>query len=139
MKKDCIFCKIVSGEVPAHIIYSDDSVISFLDINPVNIGHALVVPRSHYENMEKLPDDLARSIIVVAKRVGGCLRRSVDAEGYNLALNNGLVAGQVVNHVHMHIMPRFDNDGLKLWPKREVTEVELEKAAKKIRREIEGN
>lgn len=138
-EENCVFCKIVNGEIPANIIYENEDVISFLDINPVNIGHALVIPRDHHDRFDDLPDDLASAIIIASKKVGKSLEKSVGAKGYNLGLNNGPVAGQVVGHVHMHVMPRFSKDGLKLWPKREIEPEELERVADKIRLEIEDN
>lgn len=135
--KECIFCKIVAGEIPSQQIYKDADVLAFLDICPVNPGHCLVVPKQHYSSLEAVPDKLVGKIMIVAKKIGAILAGSIGAEGFNLGLNNGPAAGQAVGHVHMHVMPRFQDDGLELWPGKEITQKELESVGNKIRKAIE--
>lgn len=135
--KDCIFCKIVEGEIPSQRVYEDDNILAFLDINPVNPGHCLVIPKRHYNGLGAVPDGLAGEVMVVAKRIGAVMAESVGAGGFNLGLNNGLVAGQAVGHVHMHVMPRFKDDGLKLWPGKQIAQKELESIGNKIRKAVE--
>lgn len=111
----CLFCKIVAGEVPSYKVYEDENVIAFLDIAPVNYGHTLVVPKKHYKNLEELPvDELAR-VMMVVKKIGKALKDGLGVEGYNVCMNNDPVAGQVVPHIHFHVMPRNAQDGYTLW------------------------
>lgn len=121
---DCIFCKIIKGEIPSHKVYEDDEVLAFLDINPINKGHTLVVPKEHYENLVELPEDLAEQVIRVVKKVAPSVTEVTKADGFNVGLNNGEAAGQVVMHAHFHIIPRFDDDGLAPWPRKEYTDTE---------------
>ncbi len=112
---ECIFCKIVRGDIPSYKIYEDDKVSAFLDIMPVNKGHVLVVPREHYENMIDAPSEVLCNIMAVIKKIIPAILKSVDAKGFNLGMNNGEIAGQAVPHLHFHIMPRFSNDGHRLF------------------------
>jgi len=112
---DCIFCKIVAGEIPSYKIYEDDKILVFLDISPVNPGHALVVPKEHYEDLLVLPDELALAAIQAVKKVAPAILKATGATGFNLNQNNGTVAGQAVSHFHWHIVPRLENDGRELW------------------------
>lgn len=114
---ECIFCKIVKGEIPCAKILEDDRVLSFVDINPINPGHALVIPKKHYHTLFDMdPEDL-RACIVAAQKVGRAVYRSVAAEGVNLVQNNYRAAGQLIDHAHFHLIPRFEGDGfLPSWP-----------------------
>lgn len=112
---NCIFCKIVRGDIPSYKIYEDDAVCAFLDIMPVNRGHILVVPREHYENILATPDNILCEVISVIKKIIPAVLKASKAEGFNIGVNNGSVAGQIVEHLHFHIIPRFYNDRLKLW------------------------
>lgn len=112
---DCIFCKIVGGEIPSYKVYEDDNVLAFLDITPVNPGHTLVIPKKHYENLFDLPEEEAKKLIVAIKKIAPAVLAGTGAKGFNLGLNNGGTAGQIVNHIHFHIMPRFENDDYELW------------------------
>jgi len=111
--KDCIFCKIIEGKIPADKVYEDDKVISFLDIMPANKGHCLIVPKKHYENMEKTPEDMLSRMIVVAKKLGKAQSLAMGNHSYNLLLNNGKEAGQIVKHIHLHVIPRFNKQKVK--------------------------
>ncbi|OQA51941.1 MAG: HIT-like protein [candidate division WS2 bacterium ADurb.Bin280] len=133
MKKDCVFCRIVGKELPSHLVYEDDKVSAFLDINPVSLGHTLIVPKEHYADLLQTPDEVAGHMMMVAKKISHSLEETVGADGFNLGLNNGETAGQVVDHLHLHVMPRFKNDGLKLWPGKQVDPENLEKIAKRMR------
>lgn len=108
----CIFCKIVAGEVPCHKVYEDEHVLAFLDIGPLAEGHLLVIPRKHYVTLEDMNPDQVAGTTRVLPALAGAVRRAVNAQGYNILQNNGKVAGQVVNHVHFHIIPRVESDGL---------------------------
>ncbi len=119
MKDNCVFCRIVAGEIPAAKLYEDEQVLAFLDIAPVNRGHALVIPKRHFFSVTEIPAETAGHMLAVAGRLGGALLRAVDADGFNLILSNGTVAGQVVPHTHLHVIPRFPEDGIVL-PSRHV-------------------
>ena len=116
MQTGCIFCKIVNNELPSSQVYADDEVIAFLDIAPAAKGHALVIPREHYATLFDVPQNLAPALFSATRRVGAALMRELGAEGINVMQNNYPAAGQVVFHVHWHIIPRFRGDGLSLWP-----------------------
>jgi histidine triad (HIT) family protein len=129
----CIFCKIVAGEIPSHKVYEDDDVLAFLDITPVNPGHTLVIPKHHYENLLDLPEAEAQKLLSVIKKIAPAIMGAVGAKGFNLGLNNGVSAGQVVGHVHFHIIPRLENDGRQLWHGGEYKEGEAEVILEKIK------
>lgn len=129
---DCVFCKIIRGEIPSLKVYEDDRVFAFLDIQPVNVGHTLVVPKAHAENCLATADDDMAAIMRVVRRIGDAALRATGAQGFNVGINCGEAAGQVVMHTHVHVMPRFEGDGLQHWPKREVTKEQSAKAASDI-------
>lgn len=114
-QSDCIFCKIIRGEIPCAQLYADDHVISFMDIGPVKRGHALVVPREHHATVFDMPAELGAHVMGAAQRVGRAIMAATGAEGLNIFQNNFAAAGQVVFHVHWHLTPRFSDDGLELW------------------------
>lgn len=109
---DCAFCRIIKGEIPSAKVYEDELVLVFLDIAPFNLGHSLVVPKDHHHSVTTLPAEYLARMMSVAARVAPAIMRATGAEGFNLFLNNGSVAGQVVPHSHLHILPRFANDGV---------------------------
>ncbi len=118
---DCIFCKIVKGEVPCNKVYEDDEVFAFLDINPVSAGHTLVIPKEHYENIYDIPEEVLGKIAIVAKRLALVYRDKLGIENVNILNSNGSAAQQDVFHYHMHIIPRRKGDGtLFKWNKEEV-------------------
>ena len=108
----CIFCKIANGDIPADIITSDEQVIAFLDINPSAKGHALVVPVTHVEDLTALDDTLVSAVFSTAREVGKALMDTLGCEGFNVIMNNGSAAGQVVFHAHIHVIPRNHDDGV---------------------------
>ena len=108
---DCIFCSIIEGEIPSRTVYEDDTVLAFLDVNPLAPGHTLVIPRSHHERLQDLPDEEASRLYEVAHELTEAVERGVEADATTLAVNNGEAAGQEVPHVHCHLVPRFDGDG----------------------------
>jgi histidine triad (HIT) family protein len=115
---DCIFCKIVRGEIPCAKVYETETVLAFLDIAPVNKGHTLVIPKAHLENVWELPSGLAAQFQEAIQKVGLALRQGLSAQGMNVGMNNGSAAGQLVFHAHWHLIPRFTGDGLTLWPQK---------------------
>ena len=112
----CIFCKIANGEIPSNTIYEDDKFRVILDNGPATKGHALVLPKEHYANLFEMPQDLLADAAVVAKKVATNIKEKLSCDGLNLVQNNGETAGQTVMHFHLHIIPRYENDGQHiLW------------------------
>jgi len=112
---DCIFCKIVRGEVPASRLYEDDATLAFMDIRPMTPGHALVIPKRHAAFIEDLPEGTVGPILETARKIAAAIRRSgLRCEAVSLYLANGKEAGQEVFHVHIHVIPRFQGDGFGL-------------------------
>ena len=131
--ENCLFCKIIRKEIPAAVVHENDRVMAFLDINPVNPGHLLVVPKVHSADYLSTSEEALREMAVEAKRMGAAAMKALGAHGFNLAVNNGRVAGQLVDHVHLHVMPRFENDGRELWHGKAYAEGEMEATAVKLR------
>ncbi|MCH8150373.1 MAG: HIT family protein [Planctomycetes bacterium] len=111
-KEDCIFCKIVAREIPAFVLFESESGLAFLDVNPLSDGHLLLVPRDHYERLSEVPPPIAAELAEAIPCLGRALLAATKAEGFNVLLNEGAVAGQVVPHVHFHLIPRKSGDGL---------------------------
>ncbi|MFA6980304.1 MAG: HIT family protein [Ignavibacteriaceae bacterium] len=109
----CVFCDIVQKTAKAEILFEDEKIISFLDINPFNVGHSLVIPKTHYENFLDVPDELYEGMFSVVKLVTNGVVNGLQSDGYNILSNNGRAAGQSVFHCHFHIIPRFETDGYK--------------------------
>ena len=112
---DCLFCKIVNKEILATVVYEDDDTLAMLDIHPVNPGHVLVLPKVHTENMLTVDDPVLSRTMAVVRRMAHAVQKAMNAEGINLAQNNGTAAGQAVMHLHFHVIPRHPNDGRELW------------------------
>lgn len=112
---DCLFCKIISGEIPSTKVYEDDRCYAFLDINPVNIGHTLLVPKTHSENLYTVEDEDIAHIATVLKKLSVAVKKAISADGINIEMNNDPVAGQLIFHAHIHIVPRFEGDGFAHW------------------------
>lgn len=130
---DCLFCKIVSGEIPIYKVYEDENILAFLDIAPVNYGHTLVIPKNHFSNFEDISDEELRRLIIGVKKVGKAIKDGLGAAGYNIQVNNDPIAGQIINHIHFHVIPRKEGDGLKLWPQSKYEELEAEETLKKLK------
>ena len=130
---DCLFCKIAKGEISSTKIYEDEKFLAFLDINPVNPGHALIIPKEHYKDAASTPDEVLSELIIRGKKIGKALIEGLGVDGFNLTTNNGKAAGQVIFHTHFHIIPRKSNDGLKLWGQKKYKEGEAERIAEKIK------
>ncbi|KSW12051.1 diadenosine tetraphosphate hydrolase [Pyrodictium occultum] len=138
MTEDCVFCKIIRGELPSAKVYEDENVVAFLDIYPINPGHTLVVPKRHVERLEQLSDEEAAALIRVVKKLAPRIVEAVGAQGYNVVANNGRAAGQVIFHVHFHIVPRFEGDGCQMDCSRSKPSMEeLREIGEKIKRHLE--
>lgn len=136
---DCLFCKIISGEIPCTKVYEDDTVLAFLDIHPVNIGHTLVIPKAHYTNLYETPDETLAHMAVIVKKLSIAIKSAVGADGINIEMNNDHVAGQIIFHTHIHIIPRFSGDGFKHWHgARDYKEGEVADVRNRIRTKIES-
>lgn len=130
---DCIFCKIVNKEIPSTCVFEDEYSYAFLDINPINDGHTLLIPKEHYENIHDIPDELLAKLAVHVKTLSGAIETAVDADGINIGMNNGSAAWQIVFHAHIHIIPRLEGDGFEPWGvSKKYTEDGESKTAKKI-------
>jgi histidine triad (HIT) family protein len=112
--EDCIFCKVLAGEIPSERIYEDEHTVAVMDINPWTRGHAVVIPRKHAENLFEIEDDELEHVAVAAKRVATAMRDGLACDGVNLLQSNGAAAWQTIFHLHLHVIPRYEDDPLEL-------------------------
>ncbi len=134
---DCIFCRIAAGQLPAARVLETPTVLAFLDIAPVNYGHTLVIPKAHYPNLLELPDELWKEMGQVCRRVARSVQLGLKAQGFNINMNNFEAAGQEVFHAHVHVIPRYLGDGLKLFPQGSYGPGEMDGTAAQLRRVLE--
>jgi histidine triad (HIT) family protein len=133
--EDCVFCKIIDGKIPSAKVYEDKSIICFLDIMPANKGHCLVVPKKHYETLLDIPEEEIENLMKAVKKVTKALSLSIGSGSYNIIWNNGKVAGQLVNHAHIHIIPRFKGDRLRItWSHKKYAQEEMKETQEKIKK-----
>ncbi len=111
LDENCLFCKIIKKEIPSEVVYEDSMTLSFLDINPRNPGHLLVIPKNHYETIFDIPEGELRELAVSLKRMARAAKDGMKADGVSISQSNGQAAGQVINHMHFHIIPRFLSEG----------------------------
>ena len=116
---NCIFCKIVEGNSLSHKIYEDEKIFAFLDINPTVKGHVLVIPKKHFVTILDIDDETLKELIVVTKRVSKAIYEGLGLEGFSIGTNQFEIGGQVVPHLHIHIVPRNKDDGIEDWPREE--------------------
>jgi len=109
---DCIYCKIIAGEVPSYCIYEDDLFKVLLDIYPSTVGHTLIIPKEHAANIFELGERQAAALMPLAKKIAIALKNLLNCDGMNILQNNGETAGQTINHYHMHLIPRYKDDGV---------------------------
>lgn len=125
-KDDCIFCKLANGIIPTNSIYEDEDFNVILDAAPATKGHALILPKEHADNLYELPEETAAKVLVLAKKLATKMTEKLGCDGFNIVQNNGTVAGQTVFHFHMHLIPRYNNDGQKIvWEPQNVEAEEL--------------
>jgi histidine triad (HIT) family protein len=135
--ENCIFCKMIAGQIPVTKVYEDDVVLAFLDIGPVSDGHTLIVPKQHYERLDDCPADLLGQVATRLGKISKAVSRGVNCEGYNLLCNNGQAAGQIVNHLHFHLVPRNSGDRVFTeWPAHKYQPGRQEQIAAKIRKNL---
>ncbi len=133
-KQECIFCKIVKGEIPSYRIYDDSDAIAFLDINPATPGHSLVVPKKHSVNIFDVDADELARVMKIIKRVAEKIKSEMGTDSINIIQNNGRLSGQIVDHIHFHIIPRYQDDGVRIsYGRYEVKPSDLEELAKKLK------
>lgn len=116
MPSSCLFCRLAAGEIPSRKVYEDEETLAFLDAFPTNPGHVLVIPKAHVPTIVDADERTLSAWIASVKRVAAAVQKATGAPGVNLLQNNGEAAGQVIPHLHMHVIPRFADDGLKHWP-----------------------
>lgn len=131
--EDSIFTKIIRREIPATIVYEDDDTLAFLDIAPVSLGHTLVVPKKSVRNIFDADDNTLAAIMHTTRKIAPAIKAGVGADGLNIHSNHETAAGQVVFHLHFHLIPRFENDEFVMWPHKTYREGEAEAVAQKIR------
>lgn len=131
----CIFCQIVEKKIPSQILFESDTNLAFLDIFPVSAGHTIVIPKNHYNNLEDIPVNRLTELYEVVKNVSTLIHKKLNIDGYNILQNNFRAAGQLINHFHVHIIPRIEKDGKfqLLTPKEQMKEEELRQTLKTIK------
>jgi len=130
---NCIFCKLANGVFPTNSIYEDEEFNVILDLGPATKGHALILPKDHYKNLYELPDEVGAKVIKLAKKMAIQMTDKLGADGFNLVQNNNEVAGQTVFHFHMHLIPRYNDDGQTInWVPGKPSEEELAEIRKAI-------
>jgi histidine triad (HIT) family protein len=134
--RDCVFCRIVAGNLPAVKVMETEGVLAFLDIAPVNYGHTLVIPKLHYQNLLDLPDEAWLEMGRVCRQVSQALRKVFFAQGINLGMNNFEAGGQVIFHAHLHVIPRYYSDGLMLFPQADYKPGDMEKVGQQLRQAL---
>lgn len=136
MKDDnCIFCKIIGGEIPSNTIYEDDTFQVILDVNPASKGHALILPKEHYANLYEIDEEVAAKAMKLAKKLAVHMTEVLGCDGFNILQNNGTVAGQTVFHFHMHLIPRYRNGknaDILTWSHEKFTPEELTEIREKL-------
>lgn len=133
MQQECLFCKIIQGEVPSEKIYEDEHVYAFLDIHPINKGHTLVIPKMHAENIYDISPENFCALMETVRQLAPTIKGAINADGINIGINNGHAAGQLVFHAHVHIIPRLTGDGFAHWHGKDYVSDEMQKTAAALR------
>ena len=136
---DCVFCRIVRGEAPADVVYEDDKAMAFMDINPATPGHTLLIPKQHFRNVFDLDEEVAAHLMRVAVRLAPVIKEAMGADGLNILNANERAAFQSVFHFHLHLIPRWFDDGIRPpWISRPGDPAEIKAAAGRIKRTLEA-
>jgi len=134
---ECIFCRIIRGEIPSTDVYETENVLAFLDIAPVQSGHVVLIPKLHYATLLDIPLVLGEELLRAKKNIAASLMSALDADGVNIGMNINEAAGQLVYHAHFHLIPRYTGDNLNLWKQGEYESPEaMDKVADKIRKYV---
>jgi histidine triad (HIT) family protein len=134
---DCLFCKMAGGQIPVTKIYEDEVVLAFLDIGPVSDGHTLVISKQHFEKLHDCPSELLGLVGSRLGKIARAVTAAMNSDGYNVLCNNGRAAGQLIEHLHFHIIPRNTGDGLfDHWPAYKYEQAKAEEIAEKIRKNL---
>lgn len=135
---ECVFCRIAAGQIPSAKVFETEEVLAFLDIGPVSDGHTLVIPKRHCCRLDECPASTLSSLATVLSRVASAVQKAMRADGYNVLCNNGRAAGQIVEHLHFHIIPRKTGDGLfRNWPSYSYPEGKAARIAEQIQQLLE--
>ncbi|AQQ09404.1 HIT-like protein [Sedimentisphaera cyanobacteriorum] len=131
---DCVFCKIIAGEIPCSKVYEDQNLLAFMDINPLAEFHTLVIPKKHIEFLWDCPSEISSALGEALPKISRAVQKASASDGCNVLNNNASAAGQVVPHIHFHIIPRFENDGVFTeWPAKQLPVEKVQQAADKIK------
>ena len=134
---NCIFCKIANGEIPAATLYEDEDFRVILDLGPASKGHALILPKAHAANIYELSDEMAAKAMILAKKMATAMTEALNCDGFNIVQNNGECAGQTVFHFHMHLIPRYKEDGVGItWTPGSLTDEVKEEILSKVQAEL---
>lgn len=137
VKDDCIFCKIARGDIPSATVYETGDFKVILDVAPANRGHSLIIPKEHYDNIFQLDGETAAKMFSMATVVARAIKDETKCDGLNVVQNNGEVAGQTVNHFHIHLVPRFKDDDVKItWKPQETVPEQQDELAKALKKRI---
>lgn len=132
--EECIFCKIVRNDVPSFKIYEDEYTVAFLDINPASLGHVLVAPKKHVENVFDADEETIKNVYTTVKKISEIIKHRLQPHGVNILQNNGRQAGQIVAHFHVHIIPRYENDQIVFaFPRKQVNESQMKELVEKLK------
>ena len=137
MKDDCIFCKIANGMIPSSTLYEDEDFRVILDLGPASKGHALILPKEHYQDVCQLDEAIGAKVLPMAGKIGGAMKKALGCAGFNLVQNNGAAAGQTVMHFHMHIIPRYEGGPqMVAWEPGTVTQDEMGQIVEAVKAEL---
>ena len=132
-KDDCIFCRLANGDIPTNALYEDDIVKAIFDLSPASMGHIIILPKEHFDNLYSIDEETAAHVFKVATRLAKAIKEALNCDGMNVLQNNGEIAGQTVFHFHMHIIPRYLGDNVKFsWNQGKISEDEIKDLKKKI-------
>ena len=135
----CIFCKIAAGEIPSTTVYEDEDLRVIADISPANLGHLLILPKVHAKDLTELPAEMACKVMITAQKVVKAMQEGLHPDGINVLQNNGEAAGQTVMHYHMHIIPRYQGDSVRIgWEPMQGLTNQVAEAADKVRKGLEA-
>ena len=136
-KDDCIFCKIANGEIPSATLYEDEEFRVILDVGPATRGHVLILTKEHYDNIFEIDAETAGRLFSLASVVARAMKKTLNCDGMNILQNNGTIAGQTVFHFHLHLIPRYEGDQVKVtWPQGEISDDEKTELVNMIKKEI---